>query len=322
MQKLLVILGPTATGKTDIGLTLAKKFNGELVACDSRQVYQGLDIGAGKMPGKDIPVKKENGFWVIDGIKIWLYDTANYRKRYTVFDYVADATAAIAKITARKKLPIIVGGTGLYLKGLLVGFPNLGIPGDPLLREDLEKLSLEQLQRKLQGLSIDKYQSLNESDRSNKRRLLRSIELILMYPYINENKNLKNKKQEFDILKIGLSAPRDELNKRIDLRLISRLNQGMIEEAETLHQQGLSFLRMNELGLEYRYLAKYLQGEISKDQLGLQLKNKIHQYAKRQMTWFKRDDQVIWFDIREADFLRKVENNIVDWYNQSNDPQS
>ncbi|KKS14296.1 hypothetical protein A2617_03830 [Candidatus Daviesbacteria bacterium RIFOXYD1_FULL_41_10] len=332
MKKVLAILGPTATGKTDVALFLAKKFNGELISCDSRQVYKGLDIGTGKMPGRKdghpelvsgsiwIPdqvrndIKKGKGFWEINGIKVWMYDVVSPKVQYTVYDYVKDAGKVIDGILQRDKLPIIVGGTGLYLKALLQGLPNLAVPVDLKLRGELEKLSLEKLQNKLQTLSPTKWENMTSSDKKNKRRLLRSIELHLMYPYIKQVKSEKCKVQSWDILKVGLTAPRQVLNQRIDLRLLARINQGMIEEASKLYKEGLSFKRMRQLGLEYGILADLLEGKINKEEFIERLKNKIHQYAKRQMTWFNHERDVLWFDINEPNMINVVENEVEKWY--------
>ena len=185
MKKLLVILGPTATGKTDLALYLAKKFNGELVSCDSRQIYGGLDIGTGKMPSNSTyevkrirPCRSNDiGYWEIDGIKIWMYDVVSPKKQYSVADYVKDADRVIGEIRAKGKLPIIVGGTGLYLKAIFEGLPNLAIPVDKKLRNRLAKLSKAELQEKLKKVSPEKWESLNQSDRENSRRLIRAIEL-------------------------------------------------------------------------------------------------------------------------------------------------
>lgn len=173
MKKLLVILGPTATGKTDLALNLAKKFNGELMSCDSRQVYKGLDIGTGKLPGKEVSSrgrwasgpKRGEGFWEMGGIKVWMYDVAGPKTHYTVYDYNKRARKVIEDIIKRDKLPIIVGGTGLYLRALLEGLPNLKIPTDNKLRGKLEKLSLDELQKRLKSLSPAAFQKLTDSDK-------------------------------------------------------------------------------------------------------------------------------------------------------------
>src|SRR3989344_2711809 len=314
MKKILVILGPTATGKTDIALKIAKKLRGELVACDSRQVYKGLDIGAGKLPGVEVNYERGDGCWILDSVKIWMYDVVQPSTRYDVVQFIADASKAIEKIGSEKKLPIIVGGTGMYLNGLLNGFSNLSIPGNEDLRTKLEESSLGELQKKLMVLSPIVYENLNDSDRKNSRRLIRKIEMLSMYGHIGKKELPTPLSESFDVLKIGLTAPRPFLNERIDQRVLSRIDKGMIEEAENLHKNGLSLERMKELGLEYGILSEYIEEDLSKEELIEKLMNKIHQYAKRQMTWFKRDEEISWFDITKKDFDKKVEKKVSDWY--------
>lgn len=314
MRKVLVVLGPTAIGKTDIALSLAKKYNGELVACDSRQVYRGLDIGTGKMPGGSVELRVQNNEWKMDGVRVWMYDVADPKVQFTVKDYVDQAVVAVEDILSRRKLPIIVGGTGLYLKGLLYGFSNLGIPVDETLRGELEKLSLEKLQKKLITLSPTRFQELTDSDKKNPRRLLRSIELILMNPYNRTSKKSKIKSQNWNVLKIGLTAPRDILKKRIFPRLVSRIGQGLIKEADDLYKNGLTLKRMRELGLEYGELARLLGGEVNREQLINRLSVKIFQYAKRQVTWFKKEPDVFWSDIATPGWQDQVEKRVSSWY--------
>ncbi|MBI2196324.1 tRNA (adenosine(37)-N6)-dimethylallyltransferase MiaA [Candidatus Daviesbacteria bacterium] len=321
-MKILVILGPTSTGKTDLAIHLAKKFNGELVACDSRQVYIGLDIGTGKLPSgrwkvEDGKWKKGKGWWEINGIKIWMYDVADPKKQYTVFDYVKDANRAIDDILKREKLPIIVGGTGFYLKALLEGLSNLAIPRNLKLRKELDKISLQQLQEKLKEVSPKKWGSMNSSDRQNPRRLVRAIEMVIggfqhtrkiaALPLVARN----------DILKIGLTASREILYRRIDERVVSRIEQGMIEEVEKLHKAGLNFKRMRQLGLEYGMLADYMENKIKdKEELIKLLQGKIHGYARRQITWFKKEKEVFWFDITEEGSAEKIEKLVIKWYDK------
>lgn len=340
-KRLLIILGPTATGKTDLALQLAKKLNGELVSCDSRQVYKGLDIGTGKLPSIDVSYqssairpKRRKGFWEIDGIKIWMYDVVDFREQYNVADYVKDANKVINNISNRKKLPILVGGTGLYLKALLEGLPNLAIPPDKNLRKKLEKLSKKKLQEKLQKIAPDRWENLNESDRENPRRLIRAIEIVIKIK-TTKTKNKVDKNLTIvnflsnNILKIGLTAPRQILYRRIDERVVDRINQGMIEEVKKLHKSGLTFERMRQLGLEYRVLVGYLEGEIiSKEDLVKILQSKIHGFARRQMTWFKKDlpagplrreasrqdKNIYWFDISKKYYYHNVEKAVAKWY--------
>lgn len=319
-NQLLIILGPTSTGKTDLALSLAKKFNGELISCDSRQVYKDLDIGTGKLPNLDVEVKKCDQFWELDGVKVWMYDVVDFKKQYTVSDYVKDADEVLEKIIESGKLPIVVGGTGLYLKALLYGFDDLSIPVNLRLRKQLETLTLQQLQNKLNKLSSVKWKSLNNSDKNNPRRLIRYIELIIMMP---KRKVLKNKKKnKFDILKVGLTARKEFLYKKIDERVYKRIDQGMIEEVKKIHQKGLSFQRMRNLGLEYRILAEYLLGQMeSEKELIKILQLKIHQYLKRQLTWFKKEKDVLWFDITKRDFSKMVEKRIAKWYHRTDESQ-
>ncbi|MBI3109763.1 tRNA (adenosine(37)-N6)-dimethylallyltransferase MiaA [Candidatus Daviesbacteria bacterium] len=322
--KILAILGPTSTGKTDLALQLARKFQGELISCDSRQVYKGLDIGTGKAPDKfkienlKLKIKKENGQWIINGINIWMYDVVDPKKQYTVVDYVKDAGRVIEDVRSRGKLPIVVGGTGLYLKALLEGLPNLIVPTDKNLRKNLEKLSLEQLQDKLKELSPERWQDLNQSDRQNPRRLSRHIELLSMYPYMNTKEKYVGIAQRFNILKIGLSAPRHILYKRAEKKVLARIKQGIVAEAKKVHRKGLSLTRMRELGLEYGALADYLEGNIKDiNELIKIMQGKIHGLMRRQLTWFKKELNVRWFDISKKEFPANVEKLAVKWYDRA-----
>lgn len=320
MKKLLVILGPTATGKTDLARSLAKKFNGELISCDSRQVYQGLDIGTGKMTSKNLKVIKGNRRWIVGGMNIWMYDVVSPKIRYTVAEYMKDTREVIKEIKSRNKLPIIVGGTGLYLKALLYGLSHLSVPVDKNLRRELEKLSKEQLQKKLKKLSSQKWEKLNSSDKENPRRLVRAIELEVTpedadnwIPAYAGMTGLKS--QNYNTLMIGLTAPRGILYKRADERVVNRLDQGMIEEAEKLQEDGLSLKRMKQLGLEYGVLADYLAGQIrTRQDLIKIMQGKIHGFVRRQLTWFKKDQGIFWFDITSKDFPKNVEKMTGRWY--------
>jgi len=322
IPKVLVILGPTATGKTDLALGLAKKFNGELVSCDSRQIYRGLDIGTGKMPSDSTYEVRRTGprrsVWEIDGVKVWMYDVVNPKIQYTVADYAKEANKVIGEIRERGKLPIIVGGTGLYLKALLYGLSNLSIPVDRKLRKKLEKLSLKKLQEKLKTLSIKRWEKMNQSDRGNPRRLVRAIELESSprrssFDFAQDH--LRGVSFRDDVLKIGLTATREVLYKRADERVVNRIDQGMIEEAKKVHKNGLSLNRMKQLGLEYGVLADYLEGKITdKKELVRKLQGKIHNFIRRQQTWFKNEKNTNWFNITDQHFLKNVEKLVAKWY--------
>lgn len=321
MSKLLVICGVTATGKTDIAIKLARKLKGELVSCDSRQVYVGLDIGSGKLPSgrwkmEDRGWKKGKGFWEIDGVKVWMYDVCEPTEKYTVANYIKDAILVIGKISKAEKLPILVGGSGLYLKVLLTGLSNLGIKEDIELRQELENLSLEDVQRRLTRLSPTYFENLNPSEKGNKRRLIRAIELNLGQK--SKTDGFSGISSDFSILKIGLNAEKEILAKRIHSRIISRINQGMIDEVRNLRSIGISSKRLKELGLEYKYISEFLEGKIeSKEELIEILKLKIKHFAKRQMTWFKKDVDIHWFDISSLKFPTNLEKEVYEWYYKS-----
>lgn len=313
-NKLLVILGPTSTGKTDLGIYLAKKLNGELISADSRQVYKGLDIGTGKLPGEFKSLSQCEGFWEIDGVKINLYDIADPDKRYNLYQYILDTQKVIGEIVKKGKLPILVGGTGLYIRSLLEGVSDFGSEADEDSRKALEKLETSEIQEKIKKKNPDIFESLNNSEKNNKRRLIRILEKISVdksgqpFPGIERN---------FNVLKIGLKTDKAILDKRIKERVTKRMNEGMVEESEKLlKEKVLTYERMDELGLEYRYIAKYLKGEVkSREELIEILSLRIRQFAKRQMTWFRRERDVVWFDILDRDFRQQVDYQVLNWYN-------
>lgn len=311
-KKLLCIVGTTATGKTDIALDLAALWQSELVSCDSRQVYKGLDLGTGKEPGQKQSFSKHEKYWIINGIKIWMYDVVTPKQQYSVSDYIADAKDIVTNLWSKNKLPIIVGGTGYYLQGLLEGNETAAFPSDQQLREELERMDLSLLQEKFKNLSPDIYEHLNNSEKNNGRRLIRKIEIALS----SEGEKVEGLKKQCQVLIIGLTAPKGVLDDRIEKRVIKRVKEGMIQEAVDLHAKGLSFDRMRQFGLEYGVMADFLEGHIkNENEFVLVLQQKIKQYAKRQMTWFKRDKEIVWFDITETDYQAKVEKLVQDWYN-------
>lgn len=277
--KVLVILGPTATGKSSLAIKLAKKFNGEIISADSRQVYKGLDIGTGKVTPKEMR-----------GVRHHLLDVASPKEIFTVAEYQKLANRAIEKILSSGKLPIICGGTGLYIDSIVSGKTFPEVPPNLVLRKQLEKKSTSQLFALLKKLDPRR---AKEIDANNPRRLIRAIEIAKKLGSVPRLE--AQPPSQYKVLKIGLNLPADKLKKKIAIRLFARIREGMIGEAKRLHQNGLSWKRMNSLGLEYRYLAKYLNSKISKEEMTTRLQNEIWHYAKRQMTWFKRDKNVKWF---------------------------
>ena len=313
-SKLLVILGATSTGKTDLALSFAKKLNGQLISADSRQVYKYLDIGTGKKPGHEVEIKKKDGFWMMDRIKVWLYDIVSPQIQFSLYEYILKAKDAIKKISENRKLPILVGGTGFYIRSLLEGLSAFGFAKDPVLRKELAALSPEEIGSRIYQINPEIFINLNNSEAKNALRLIRIYEKLTS-PKIE--KTFIGLEKNFDVLKIGLKTDRKILRERIKQRLLKRIEERMIEESKKLlAEKILTFDRMEDLGLEYRYIAKFLKGEIkTQEELVEILSLKIGQYAKRQETWFKKEKNVIWFDILENDFNRQVEKRILDWYN-------
>lgn len=321
-KKLLVILGPTSTGKTDLALFLAKRVNGELISADSRQVYKYLDIGTGKMPSNESGVMNQElrarGYWILGGVKIWMYDVLNPGQRFNLYQYIFKAEETIRKISESGKLPILVGGTGLYIRSLIEGVSDLGIGEVSSLRLELEGSDISQLRKKIDVLNPEILKNLNNSEINNKRRLIRILEKLLSAPSGKSHPGLG---ADYDVLKIGLKADKGILDNKIKKRVTARIKQGMINESKhLLDKKILTFHRMEELGLEYRYIARFLKGEIrTEEELINILSLKIAQYAKRQMTWFKKEKMVEWFDIENDDLFDKVETRVLNWYNINNE---
>lgn len=290
--KLLVILGPTASGKTDLSIKLAKKYNGEIVSADSRQVYKGLDIGSGKITKKEM-----------QGVPHYLLDVANPKRKFTVAQYQRLALKAIKNIQKRNKLPILVGGTGFYLQSVVYGIDIPQIKPDWELRKKLEKLPLSELVERLRKLDLKRAANI---DQNNPRRVLRALEIAMKLS--GPVPAPSHKGYAFDTLQIGMSKPKEELKKLIQKRLKKRLkNDAMIKEVEKLHASGVSFKRLEELGLEYRFVAQYLQKKIAYQEMIDKIQIESEHYAKRQMTWFKRDKKIHWVkNYKEAGKLVNV----------------
>ncbi|MBP6946407.1 MAG: tRNA (adenosine(37)-N6)-dimethylallyltransferase MiaA [Candidatus Pacebacteria bacterium] len=276
-EKIIVILGPTAVGKTSISIEIAKALDGEVVSADSRQVYRGLDIGSGKVTPPEM-----------DGVPHHLIDIANPEEVFSVSDYLHLGRQALSDILMRKKVPVVVGGTGFYIDALLgtISLPN--VPADQDLRTKLSGFSLEELNAELQNLDPERIKTI---DTKNPVRLIRAIEIARVLGATPPSHSEKL----YDIAYIGLTLPSEELGRKIHNRLLERLQAGMLEEATQLHKNGLSWERMEGLGLEYRYMARHLQGHISYEEMIAQLELEIRHYAKRQMTWFKRNKNIVWF---------------------------
>ena len=287
LPKIIVIVGPTASGKTDLSLALAKKYNGEIVSADSRQVYKKMDIGTAK-PVKDFGLQTSD--YIVQGIRHHLMDMVNPDANFSLADFKKAAIEAVRDILQRGKLPIVVGGTGLYIWALL---DNLDIPKvqpDSKLRKELESKSLAELVRLLQ----EKDQaSARKIDLKNPRRVIRALEVVLSS---GESFIAQQTKSEpiFTALQIGLKISKEELYRRIDERIDRQIADGLVEEVTKLVSEGYSWDLPSMSGIGYKEIGQYFRGEVPLAKAIEILKTNTYKYAKRQLTWFKRDARIQW----------------------------
>jgi tRNA dimethylallyltransferase len=297
---LITILGPTATGKTKLAAQTANAFNGEVISADSRQVYKGLDIGTGK-DYEDYSVDNKV-------IKYHLIDVTEPEVEFNLFAYKEEFYKSYQNIIDEGKKAILAGGTGLYLSAIIQNYQLSRIYFNQDELEELEKLTEDELREKLLALNRQLH---NSTDLKQKERIINAIIIakqgggsIPDYPVINS-------------FNIGIDPGREEVKKRITERLKKRLNEGMVEEVEGLMKRGITAERLDELGLEYRYISKYLKGEMNKNDLFQKLNSAIHNFAKRQMTWFRKMERegvkIYWLSspsFEEANKLIQLHNVI------------
>lgn len=293
--KLIVVLGQTSTGKSDFAVSLAKSLalsgtKAEIISADSRQVYKGLDLLSGKITKKEMR-----------GIPHHLLDIVSAKKVFSVADFQKKAARIITEISKRGNLPILVGGTGFYIDAVISGQVLPEVPPNLALRNKCQKMTLITLVAKLHMLDSERAKTI---DPHNKVRIIRAIEIATALGSVPK---LSKTESPYDVQMIGLTIPEAELKQRIHLRLLKRLKQGMLKEAESLHKSGISWKRMHDLGLEARYSALYLQKKLSKEEMVSELEKAIWQYAKRQMTWFKRDTTILW--IKPTDMKKGLEKS-------------
>ena len=277
-NKLIVILGPTSSGKSDLAVLIAKKFNGEIISADSRQVYRGMDIGTGKVTKKEM-----------SGIPHHLLDVADPKRKYSVSRFKREAEKAIAQVIKRGKIPILCGGTGFYIQAVVDNLILPKVRANAKLRKKLNQIPTKELFLMLKKLDCKRSKTI---DIHNPHRLIRAIEIATelgAVPALD-----KSKESKFEVLQIGIKTPKEVLQSRIIKRLDKRLKRGMVAEVKRLHTEGISYKRMVELGLEYKFISLFLSKDLSKDDAIKQLTTASFQYAKRQMTWFKKDKRTHW----------------------------
>jgi len=289
-NKLLVVCGPTAVGKSSLAVEIAQKYEGEVISGDSRQVYKGLNIATGKIT----PEERR-------GVPHHLLDVADPQDNFSVHDYKQLADKAVHDIQAQNQLPILCGGSGFYIQAVVndMAFPD--VPPNEGLRERLRQRSTESLYQELQGKDPRRAENI---DKHNSVRLIRALEIVEALgkvPKLEKNKR-------FNTLQIGLDRSDKELKQRIIKRTKTRFDRGIITEARKLHESGLSLECMRDLGLEYKHLADFLEDTISKQQLFENIIKSDLQYVKKQRTWFQKNDQINWFqpDKDKSDILKNI----------------
>ncbi len=299
-QKLLIICGPTATGKTELAIKLAKKFNGEILSSDSRQVYKGMDIGT----GKDLEVYKRNK------VKVWGIDLVKPDYQFNVGEYKKIAQQIIADIWQRNKLPMVAGGTGLYIKALLEPMAYTSIPPDSKLREILRYYDIKKLRGELEKLDKKRWEKMNNSDRNNPRRLIRAIEIAYYFRHSGGSEGrLQNRfwTSQNDVLLIGLNASKEILFKRIEERIKKRLKQGIVEEIKKLLEKSYGWNLTAMSGLGYQEFKPYFERTQNLEEVVRKWQIDEQNYSQRQLVWFAKMP-VHWFDITQAGFYTEVEN--------------
>jgi len=269
--KIVAIIGTTASGKSDLGIHLAQKFNGEVVSCDSRQVYKGLDLGSGKVTKEEQKLAMHH-----------MLDVVSPEQKYSVADFQREAYKCIDDILSRGRLPILVGGTGLYVRAITDGYNFVDIKPNEKLRAELEKLPREELIKKVIKLGENEA----EAQKLSPSHLVRRIEKL------SENGVKTQNNPKYEVLKLGLTFPREELKQKIKQRIDKRIPLGMIEEVKGLLESGVSQEFLDNLGLEYRYISRYITGKISYSEFYEGLRKDTNAFAKRQMTWFKKDNPI------------------------------
>ncbi len=282
IPKLVVVLGPTASGKSSLGIALARRFRGEIVSADSRQAYRCLDIGTAKVTLEEQKLVPHH-----------LLDVADPHEAYTVAQFQRDASTAISAILERGHQPFLVGGSPHYIQAVVDNLEIPRIEPQPELRAQLEKLPLAELLAQLEELDP---QSSATIDRHNPRRVIRALEVCLVSgkPFSQQRKLAE---PFYQSLLLGIEWPRNVLYERIDKRVDERIRQGMVQEVQRLLDEGVSYERLEALGLEYRYVSRWLRGEFkSEDEMVVRLKYAIHDFTRRQLTWFRKDKRIVWVE--------------------------
>ncbi|MDI6706996.1 MAG: tRNA (adenosine(37)-N6)-dimethylallyltransferase MiaA [Bacillota bacterium] len=303
---LLVIVGPTAVGKTDTAVLVAQQIDGEIISADSMQIYRGMDIGTAK------PSEEERG-----GIKHHLIDVADPGEEFSVADFQRIARKDIEDIYRRGRFPIVVGGTGLYINSLVYNMDFTETISNPELRENLTTIALERgneyLHEMLKRADPETAAKLHPNDR---RRIIRALEVYQCsgMPMSQYHKNVEMQTIPYDPLMIGLRMNRKELYDRIEKRVDRMMESGLVKEVQGLLDRGCSKDTVSMQGLGYKEIIGYLEGEYSLETAVEILKRDTRRFAKRQFTWFRRDDRIIWMDVENYSSKKEIADKIVDYF--------
>ena len=287
-DKIVVVLGPTASGKSDLAVDLALKYNGEIISTDSRQVYKGLDIGSGKITKKEMK-----------GIPHYLLDVVNPQTIFTVSQFKKKTDKIIKDILKRGKLPILAGGTGFYIQAVIDGIVFPEVKANPTLRKSLGVEPPNELFLMLKKLDSERAKTI---DAKNPQRLIRAIEIATTLGKVPKLKSLGGATPKWEVLQVGI---------KIEKRFYKRVKVGIVKEAQRLHKKGLTYKRMKELGLAHKYIPLLIKGKISEQEFIDKSIREEQQYAKRQRTWFKRDKRINWFELNDKKGINKIVSNFL-----------
>ncbi|MDI6616304.1 MAG: tRNA (adenosine(37)-N6)-dimethylallyltransferase MiaA [Syntrophaceae bacterium] len=294
---LIVILGPTATGKTRLAARLAKERGSEVISADSRQVYREMDLGTGK----------DRSEFLVDGVSVpcHLIDIVDPGYEFSLFEYQQRFYRCFSDLSGRGIIPVMVGGTGLYIEAVVREYAMVEVPEDPSLRRELNAMDLDAMRERLLKSNPALH---NTTDTQDRARLVRAIE-IAEYTKARETCGIPAH-PDLRPFVVGIRWDRSLLRERITRRLRERIDAGMIEEVRALHDRGVSWERLDSFGLEYRYVSRHLQGLMDRQEMFEQLNTRIHQFAKRQMTWFRRMERrgvrIHWIDSADYDALKAL----------------
>ncbi len=315
-NKMLVIIGPTSAGKSELAVKLAGRFNGEIISVDSRQIYKGMNLGTGKINGK-WHISQTDGRQVMiykyKNISHHLIDFVSPKRQYSIGLFQKKAQKNIKDILKRKKLPILCGGAMHWIDAIVYDQQLPEVKPNAKLRRELEKKSIDNLYRQLKKLDANRAKTI---DKQNKHRLIRALEIIIttgkpvpslsVIPDATTGNPESSPITNYNTLWLGITLPQTELYKKIDKRLKQRIKEGMGEEVKLLHKQSVSWKRLESFGLEYKHVSLFLQGKMNETEMLTKLSFAIKHYSKRQLTWWKRNKKIIWIkNYQEAVKLTK-----------------